>query len=311
MISVIIPIYNKSNYIVKCLDSVVSQSFKDFELIIINDGSTDISLNVLEKYNFKNIDFKIINQVNSGVSIARNNGVKLANYEYIAFLDADDWWDSNFLEELVKLITNFPDAGMFASSYFKIKNHKRIPAIINLNENFIEGYIDYINIYSKGNWMPIWTGATIIKKVVFNKLQGFKPNLRMGEDFDLWLRISQKYKIAYLNKPLSNYNQDVDIENRAIGYKFYLPEEHVLFQDFGDLMNNRYFKILFEKLFLYSMQPYYIYGKNLNEINKIISKIDFYAHPFKYRLIFNICPRYFLKVWLNIMRFGSKIKKSI
>lgn len=311
MISVIIPIYNKSNYIIKCLDSVVNQTFNCFEIIIIDDGSTDNSLEFIEKYNFKDINSKIISQVNSGVSTTRNNGVKLAKYDYIAYLDADDWWEPNFLQEMVKLIKSFPDAGLYATSYFKIKNNKKVPAIINIEEKFNVGYIDYIKLYSINLWMPIWTGATVVKKEVIEELNGFKPNLKLGEDFDLWLRISQTHKIAFLNIPLSNYNQDVEQQNRAIGYKFYLPEEHVLFQNFGELMKNINFKILFEKLFLYSMQPYYIYGKNLNEIKEIFSTIDFNLYPFKYKLIYKICPRFFLKIWLRFMRLGSIIKKYI
>lgn len=311
MISIIIPLFNKSNYVIKCLNSVLNQTFKDFEIIIINDGSTDNSLEVIEKYNFKDIDYKIISQINSGVSTTRNNGVKSAKYDYITFLDADDWWEPNFLEQMVKLIEGFPDAGLFACSYFKIINKIKIPAIINLDSKFIHGYIDYMNLYSKGIWMPVWTGATIVKKEVLDNLKGFKPNLKMGEDFDLWLRINQNYKIAYLNVPLSNYNQDVDCENRAIGMKFYKPEEHFLFQNYDTLKQNSDFIYLFEKLALYGLYPYYLYNKNFIEVKNIINTIHWSKHPHEWFIKYNIIPKYVLRMWLNFKMFVVSFKKTI
>lgn len=310
MISIIVPIYNKSNYIIKCLDSVVSQIFKDFEIIIINDGSTDNSFDVIKKYNFNNVDNKIINQVNSGVSTTRNNGIKYAKYDYIAFLDADDWWEPNFLFEMMTLINKFPDAGLYASSYFKIKNKNKFPAIINL-EKFKDGYIDYIKLYSKVKWMPIWTGATVVKKEVFEELKGFKANLKMGEDFDLWLRISQKYKIAYLNKPLSNYNQDVDAVNRAIGMKFYKPQEHFLFQNYETLKENSDFIYLFERLALYGLFPYYLYNKNFIEVKKIINTVHWSKHPYEWFIKYNFVPKFIIRMWLSFKIFVVKIKKTI
>lgn len=311
MFTVIIPLYNKASFIAKTIQSVKVQTYRNFEIVIINDGSTDNSLEVINKIDFKNIDYKIISQINSGVSTARNNGVKLAKYDYITFLDADDWWEPNFLEQMVRLIESFPDAGLYACSYFKIKNKIKIPAIINIDSKFIHGYIDYMNLYSKGIWMPIWTGATIVKKEILDNLKGFKPNLKMGEDFDLWLRISQNYKIAYLNIPLSNYNQDVDSENRAIGMKFYKPEEHFLFQDFKTLKENSDFIYLFEKLALYGLFPYYLYNKNFIEVKKILSTIHWSMHPFKWFILYNFIPKYVLRMWLNFKMFVVNFKKTI
>ena len=108
MFSVIIPLYNKAAYIEKAINSVLAQNFKEFELIIVNDGSTDDSFSKLtvicNRLSVENPEIfnkiKIVQQENQGVSTARNNGVKIAKYDYIAFLDADDWWESTFLEEM-------------------------------------------------------------------------------------------------------------------------------------------------------------------------------------------------------------------
>ena len=102
--SIIIPVYNVEKYIKKCLDSVFSQTFKDFEVIIVNDGTKDKSMDIV-----KNYDAKVINQVNQGLSEARNNGVKQAKGEYILFVDSDDYINKNLLLELNKSLSNSPD----------------------------------------------------------------------------------------------------------------------------------------------------------------------------------------------------------
>lgn len=311
MFTTIIPLYNKAPYVTKTIQSVVEQTYRNIEILIINDGSTDDSLEIIQKFDFKNIDYKIINQVNTGVSIARNNAVRLAKYNYIAFLDADDWWEPTFLEEMAVLINKYPDAGLFASSYYKVKNKIKIQAVINFENNFTDNYVDYINLYSKGIWMPIWTGATIIKKDVFNDLNGFKSNLKLGEDFDLWLRVCLKIKIAFLNKPLSNYNQDVDLLNRAIGLKFYKPDEHFLFQDYNFLKGNDDFVYLFEKLALYALYPYYIFNKNAKEVNDIINSVHWQNHSMKYFILYKILPKLIQKILFQFKLLALNIKNKL
>ena len=118
MFSVIIPLFNKASYLEKAIRSVWSQTYRDFELIIVDDGSTDASLSVVESLcselskNDLKTKFYIVSQKNSGVSTARNNGVKSAQYPYICFLDADDWWEPTFLEEMSHLICEFPQSGI-------------------------------------------------------------------------------------------------------------------------------------------------------------------------------------------------------
>ena len=102
--SFIVPVYNTSKYLKKCLDSLVKQTFKDFEIIIVNDGSTDNSSNIISKYQDTYRNIKVINQKNQGLSMARNNGVKEANGEYLIFIDSDDYVEKNLLKEVDKEI---------------------------------------------------------------------------------------------------------------------------------------------------------------------------------------------------------------
>lgn len=315
MFSVIIPLYNKAAYIEKAIFSVFSQTFKEFELIVINDGSKDNSLEIVQQINNKsaNQQIRIIDQVNQGVSITRNNGVKYAKYDYIAFLDADDWWDIHFLEEIKSLIDEFPEGAIYASSYFKVKNNINIPAKIGISSTFEKGYFDYCRAYASSLWMPLWTGAVVLKKDIFFEMQGFKPHLKLGEDFDLWLRIALKYKITMLNKPLAYYNQDVEQLTRAIG-NLHRPENHMLWylDDFENQSKNiPYLKQLLDKLRVYSLYPYYLNDKYRDLAKQELEKVDWSKQSkSEYRKYYKT-PLLYLKVKSKVKSIGVKFKKEL
>ena len=105
-LSIIVPIYNVEKYLPRCIESILNQTFKDFELILVNDGSTDSSYEILKEYENKYDNFRVINQKNGGLSAAKNAGIKIAKGEYIAFLDSDDYLDKNFLETLYNMAVN-------------------------------------------------------------------------------------------------------------------------------------------------------------------------------------------------------------
>ncbi|HHT23873.1 MAG TPA: glycosyltransferase family 2 protein [Bacteroidales bacterium] len=316
MFSIIIPLYNKAPYIEKALRSVQAQTFREFEVIIIDDGSTDNSFDIANKLIVEFLNSTDQNpplgghrgasQPNQGVSTARNNGVKLAKFPYICFLDADDWWAPTFLEEIKRLIEEFPDAGIYGASYYKVKDGKYISANIGVDEGFQQGYINYCQVYSKTMWMPLTSISVCIPKKVFESENGFKPNLKLGEDFDLWIRIAMKYSVAFLNKPLAFYNQDINIENRAVSKKVYNPSEHMLFEDYTLFMKNEEFKYLYERLFLYAFLQYYIYGVNSGAIKNKLKTIHWKNHNFKYYLFYKIIPKYILKAIFNTKAFIYK-----
>jgi len=311
MFSIIIPLYNKAAYIRKAIQSVLDQTFKQYEIIIVNDGSTDNSLEVVRNCQLSTVNSQLIDQRNQGVSTTRNNAIKLAKYEYIAFLDADDWWEPTYLEEMKKLISDFPEAGIYSSGYYIMKINEKLIANVGVDSKFQSGYINYCQVYANKLGMPVWTGATIIKKSVFDSEQGFKPNLKLGEDFDLWVRVAQKYPVAFLNKPLAYYNQDVELANRAIGAKLYEPNEHMLFTDYGDFYKNPDFRFLYERLALYGLLPYYLNNKNSKEVNSILSGIDLKNHELKYRLYYRVFPKPVVKAWVNLRKIGALVKRKL
>lgn len=310
MFSVIIPLHNKAPYIEKAIQSVLIQTYQEFELIIVDDGSKDNSFEIAER--FKSPKVQIVRQMNCGVSTARNNGVKLARNNYIAFLDADDWWEPAFLEEMKALITEFPEGALYASSYFKVKNGKNIPAKIGVPNGFERGYFDYIKAYAISPWMPVWTGVTIVKKSVFEEMNGFKPALKLGEDFDLWLRIGLQYKVAFLNKPLAYYNQDVEQQSRAIG-NLHNPQTHILWNlDYltEEELKNADLKQLLDNLRVYSLFPYYL-NKNYRKTAKAeLNKVDWTKQPKSAKRRYEL-PVWYLKLNYQIRKVGSFAKQFL
>ena len=141
MFTVVIPIYNKAHTIERTLKSVINQTFTHFEIIIIDDGSTDSSLEKINKFTH-DTRIKIIIQENQGVSVARNVGVEKAKYEYIAFLDGDDKWELNYLQTIHKAIKLYPNCGMFCcAGYFKNDLTKKTS--LRLVEKYKEKITDF------------------------------------------------------------------------------------------------------------------------------------------------------------------------
>ncbi|MEZ7867639.1 MAG: glycosyltransferase family 2 protein [Paludibacteraceae bacterium] len=320
MFSVIIPLYNKAPYVEKAIRSVAAQTFREFELIVIDDGSTDNSFEIANQLIGEILIDSTTNpplgglrgatQLNSGVSTARNNGVALASYPYICFLDADDWWAPTFLEEMKALIEEFPEAGIYGTGYYIVKHSRIRVATIGVDDGFEKGEIDYCRVYAKTLCMPLWTGAVCIPKPVFEEENGFKPALKLGEDFDLWIRIALKHKVVLVNKPLAYYNQDVEIQNRAIGPRLYKPEEHMLFTDYGKMMENEDFKILFDKLAIYGLLPYYLNNVNAVEVKNILERIDWKNTDSEFAKYYRM-PKFLTILYFRIKKKLSNIKRRL
>ncbi|KUJ61882.1 hypothetical protein AR687_09980 [Flavobacteriaceae bacterium CRH] len=201
--SIVIPLYNKADYIESTLKSILNQTFTDYEIIIINDGSTDNSIAKVLQFNDSRI--QIYNQKNQGAAVARNLGIEKAKYDYIAFLDADDLWKANHLETLKTLILNFPNVGIFASRYELVfKNGKNyIPKFKGLSADF-EGIIP--NYFETSLPYPVATSSSIvIPKCIFKKVGYFKSSISSGQDVDMWIRIALKYRVAISNKVTASY----------------------------------------------------------------------------------------------------------
>ena len=309
MFSIIIPLYNKATHIAKAIHSVLNQTYNDFELIVVNDGSTDDSFETVRQLNqLSDKSFNILDQPNTGVSTARNNGTRLATNDYITFLDADDWWDSTYLAEMKLLIEDYPDAGIYAAKYAQVKHGKKKEAVIGLSDGFSSGYINYFEVYAKTMWMPVSSSSSIMPRRLFLDHKGFKPEIKLGEDFELWVRLALNYPVAFLNKVLVFYNQDVDVSDRGVSPKrFHTPETHFVYhlgQFKEDEQKNPDLKILLDRLKAEALLKYYLYGVNPDETQKILRDIDFRNVPTAIKLHY-VYPKALVRAYWQI-----KIKLS-
>lgn len=205
--SVVIPLYNKSEQIENTLKSVLNQTFSNFEIIVINDGSTDESETIVRGINDNRIHF--FNQKNQGVSVARNLGIEKSQGKLIAFLDADDCWFPNHLEELARLYNSFPDCGIYCSRY-KIKTtekHFQTP-VFNAVSNSFEGVVSNY-FFSNTPFRITWTSSLSIPKEILEKTGGFTPGVTNGQDMELWTKIGIHYPVAITNKTTAIYNFDI------------------------------------------------------------------------------------------------------
>lgn len=206
MISVVIPLYNKEKQIANTLQTVLSQTYQDFEIVIVNDGSTDNSVVEVEKVQDSRI--RIIHQKNTGVSAARNRGIEEAKYDLIAFLDGDDEWKPEYLETQYNLFLKYPECSVFAVNYeFRDSRSNIIPTKINklpfIGENGILS--NYFEVASCSN-PPLWTSAVIVKKEAIKRIGGFPVGIKSGEDLLTWARLAINNKIAYSKRSLALYN---------------------------------------------------------------------------------------------------------
>ena len=322
--SIVVPLYNKAPYVEKALRSILAQTFTDWELIVVDDGSTDGSAEVAERV-LKTTDkslqksdngweispfahWQLIHKENGGVSSARNEGVAASQGEYLCFLDADDWWAPTFLEEMNQLIENYSDAGIYGTNYWYVKSGRQ-----RVNVTTAEtGYINYCKVYAEKLQMPLWTGAVCLPRTSFDEVGGFKPSLCLGEDFDVWIRVALKHKVAFLNKPLSYYNQDVNLNTRYVG-KLHNPKTHMLWNlDYLSEVekSNPDYKKLIDNLRVYSLKPYFLSKEYHEEAKKELSKVDWSLQPNEERTYFEK-PLWQLRLKARIMRMGSKVKQFI
>lgn len=206
--SVVIPLYNKEKSILSTIRSALNQTYDDFEIVVVNDGSKDNSLSVVKS--IQNDKIRIIDKPNGGVSSARNRGIMEARNNYIAFLDGDDLWAEDHLETLARMIEAYPDDVMFYTRYGseeQIKKQNKDFQIIKTD--------DYISEYLRGNSASAIT-VCFCREAVIKEKFFFNENLTHGEDTDYWCRVSLKFGAVHCQRRTAIYREDA--ENRSVGY---------------------------------------------------------------------------------------------
>lgn len=307
-ISIVIPLYNKQNAIADTIQSVINQTVTSFEIIVVDDGSTDNSLAVVQKIKDKRI--RIIKKENGGVSSARNMGIKAANGKYVALLDGDDLWEPTFIEEQIKLIMDFFDAGMWGVNYAFVKNGKSV----SCDQGLGDGYRGYVNNYFNTSHNDLFcSSSVVIRKDVFDISDYFDERISSSEDLDMWYRIILHFPVVFYDKVLVYYNQDA--ENRVAydtdvrfpltkDIKYYFNKYQSYFDhrsDFSFFLNNYVATNL--------LKDGYYFGTKQERIDSdvVVSALRYKdIHP-KYKWIFKT-PRWFGMIIYKLVCLKKKIK---
>lgn len=218
--TVIIPLYNKENYVENALKSIINQTFSDYEVLIINDGSTDKSIEKITPFLSEKI--KLINHSeNRGLSAARNTGIQKATSRYVTFLDADDLWKSNFLELIASLINNFPDARIFATNYEEIYGTKTlIPH--NGTQHLAPNESTLIDFFKYNLQQGIYNhGSVCLAKEVYDKVGFYDETIDFSEDIDFNIRANSEFKLAFCNTIAMSYcmQSENQLTTSAISHK--------------------------------------------------------------------------------------------
>jgi glycosyltransferase involved in cell wall biosynthesis len=207
MFTVVIPIFNNEKTIERAINSVLKQKFIPPEILIINDGSTDNSTMVVSKLSDNRI--RVIHQKNLGVSVARNTGIQNASNEWIAFLDADDEWESEFLATIHELIIENPGC-IGAATAYKVGNILGVTRPIQLRKLEFEkqGVMrNYFEVSLCSN-PPVCSSCVCVKKEIIMSIGNFPPGVKAGEDLLTWARLATMGDFAYSTRPLATFWQE-------------------------------------------------------------------------------------------------------
>lgn len=236
MFSVVIPLFNKEKSVRNTILSVLNQTVADFELLVINDGSTDKSREIVAGIQDSRI--RIMDKPNGGVSNTRNEGIKFSRNAYVAFLDADDLWEPDFLETIRQLIADYPEAECYATG-FACKYDAETLNVFGAKKRGI--IPDFFKQMYTG---PVMNSSSVcLKKSAFEKVGYFNSGIRRGEDYDMWARIARSVSIAVTPEIKVSYR--LQAENRAMGL-LHKPQElwlwHIPSESYRDNDEKRFYR---------------------------------------------------------------------
>jgi len=313
-VSVIVPVYNSEEYISTTLDSIINQDFKTFEIIVIDDGSTDGSLEIInEKLSKSSISHKIIHQENSGVSSARNRGIAEASGKYLVFIDADDYVTGNHLSELYNGETDFSLIQFIKKDGDKLSTPHHFSAEFISCEDFIK---KELNMEMPFNFWQLMYKASLINE---NDIK-FNPNLVYGEDIDFALRVllygdyvavSNEATYYYIQHPRSAINTSEFRRFEVISIfedlaEFYKTQGR---QDLANLIiTSRIPKAIFGNMnyFFYNDYDFDEVISKMKELD-LIDKLSKFEGDKKFKSkirLFLLSPKLYYKTW-------KKLKNSI
>jgi glycosyltransferase involved in cell wall biosynthesis len=270
-ISVIIPLFNKEKDIVKTLNSVCKQTYNDFEIIIVDDGSTDLSVEKIKIINDNRIS--IFSKNNEGVSIARNFGVEKAKSNFVAFLDADDYWHPNHLEKLLFLIRTYPNNDWFATSYEKKRTNVLITPMVSPIFEKGENWSGVVGDFFENSLIDCLACASSVcmKTDFFKSLNGFNSQTTHAEDIDLWIRAALFSPLVFSNEITARHN--LEASNRS-SKKLLKERRYVDFNKFNKEENKNSSLKKYLDLNRYSLAIIYKLHGDTHSFKNIISNVE-------------------------------------
>ena len=217
--SVIIPVYNKANTVCAAVESIYAQGVEDYEIIVVDDGSSDApELALAPVFGTK---LRLIRQENGGVSVARNTGIAAAQGEYICFLDADDLWKADHLETMQALIEKYPDACTFITSNEIITPDGKVLCSSDALKGYDDDFEteDFLGLLNRTSYGIINTNSVCVQRSLLEREGiGFEPGIRIGEDSDVWYRLGLKHKVALSKKVTTAYRREFSTATKTGNY---------------------------------------------------------------------------------------------
>lgn len=287
IISVIVPVYNAEKYLRRCVDSILSQTYTNFELLLIDDGSKDASGIICDEYASKDYRVRVFHKPNGGVSSARNFGIDNARGEWISFVDADDWLEAEMYEYMLREVGT-SDAKLALCGFNEVKNGNHtvfLPDMRQGKETFVRNY------FLRG-WLVVWNVLIDRRSLEESKIR-FDETVKIGEDAHVLFRLFCLFSdIVIVNSPLYNYNRMNESSKL----------HNIAFEDYKDLM-----KVILSTIEFYKQRG--LFGKFEREFawKVLIAKQDLILYPDMHKTFFSLYPESH-KFILSCPRLGKKIK---
>ena len=274
LLSIIVPCYNAASYIELTLASVWKQDFHDYELILINDGSDDGTLSILRRYEMEKENVVVVNQSNKGVSIARNEGLKVAQGKYVCFLDSDDFFCEDIFSYFIKCMNVNHDIDLFSYGYYWKRNKGKIHRLSSSKySNTIFSGQDFLKLFYQRK-LYVHIGSFFVKRdVLLSNRVSFLPNCKIGEDICFIIQMIQSVHAVYYNsKDCLEYT--VRNDSTMKGYRFFdiINFSHLnaienLKEDFDDL--KKYKNLFVSVTYISLLIRYILYGKSNTQIDDL------------------------------------------
>jgi glycosyltransferase involved in cell wall biosynthesis len=302
--TIIIPLYNKEKYIENAINSILKQTFTDFEVLIVNDCSTDKSVEIASEFLSEKVQI-VHHEKNSGLAATRNTGIKKATSNYVTFLDADDLWKPHFLEKTYNLIQNFPEARIFGTNYEEIWE-KTIKKPQNGSESLPTEFAGYVNFFKINLKQGLYNhGSVCLHKEVYETVGFYNENIQLSQDLDFNIRANYHYKLAYDNSVQMSYFMQTDNQLTRSSIVNKTIPDYDNYEDWAKTNSDLKKYLDFER---------YVLGKRLKKNNdfrwkKMIANIDSNNLNWKQNLLLKV-PSLLLnsldKVKLFLLKFGIK-----